>query len=721
MDAQQFLAEFGHIANAPGSVARLRELILHLAASGDLISVDNPIDASPLLESILRKKREHLETRKVIAAQEPVLRSNIKIPAHWAACRLGDLALTITGGGTPSKNNPSYWAGDIPWASVKDLKDFKFLDSTQDHITEDGLKNSSTNLIPAGRIIVCTRMGLGKVAVNRVPLAINQDLKALELPQEVNADFFVILYKTREVSGTGTTVSGIKQDKLLALPAALPPTDEQSRIVAKVDELMALCDQLEAQQQQRRTLQNQLRRVTLQAVATSQSPHELQENWERLEANFGQLFSAPEDVAAFRGLILDLAVSGNLSDIEQRHDSTGTELLETISKQRAAWSKEVEDQEKKEAQKMLRKLRTQQFNVPDTRLPEHWIWATFLQISQAVVDCHNKTAPYVASGIHLIRTTDIRNGEMKLANTKKITEETFSYWARRMPPKAGDIFFTREAPMGEAAIVPEGEKVCLGQRTMLIRLFPELFNNRFLLYVIRSPSFQTRMVEAAIGMTVKHLRVGGVEDLVVPVPPKQEQDSIVEIIDALFEVCNRFEEQLSKKQRIAANLVSSAVAALTGIAIEQEEEPMKAPKTELVSPVRLGAPPNVKAQAPLATILARRNGEMRAKDLWQHWGLDKTIDQFYAQLKTEVVNGWVLEPTVLWLKDDLNVDKICFEDKAAKLIRLIKENGEAMYENDLWRKFGQSKNAFDEQLKLEIQNGWIIQHSPAESKVLQED
>lgn len=131
--------------------------------------------------------------------------------------------------------------------------------------------------------------------------------------------------------------------------------------------------------------------------------------------------------------------------------------------------------------------------------------------------------------------------------------------------------------MGEAAIVPDGERVCLGQRSMLIRLFPDLFSNRFLLYVIQSPSFQTRMIEAAIGMTVKHLRVGGVEDLVVPVPPKAEQDRIVAIVDTLFRMCDHYANQLSRRQHIATNLAVSAVSSLTGIALEQEEEPVKAP------------------------------------------------------------------------------------------------------------------------------------------------
>lgn len=643
MDARQFLTEFEHVANAPGGVEQLRELVLHLAVTGDLISTDVPIDASPLLDLIEKQKREHSDKKKVIAKQAPISRAAIKVPPHWAVCRIGDLALTITGGGTPSKNHPAYWDGSIPWASVKDLKALKFIDDTEDHITEEGLNNSSSNLIPPGRIIVCTRMGLGKIAINRIALAINQDLKALELPKEVNIDFFLILYKTREVKGTGTTVSGIKQNQLLALPAVLPPLEEQARIVAKVDELMALCDKLETQQQARRKLQNALRQSVLQAVANAASPHELQSTWMRLADNFGLMFHEPEEVAAFKGLILDLAVSGELLNIEQCHVSTGAELLDSIAAKRIEWSKESDGQEQKEALAMLKKLRTQQIAIPEAALPKHWEWASLLQVSQAVVDCHNKTAPYVSNGIHLIRTTDIRNGRMNLAKTKKISEETYAYWARRMPPKSGDIFFTREAPMGEAAIVPEGEKVCLGQRSMLIRLFLHLFNNRFLLYVIQSPSFQSRMIEAAIGMTVKHLRVGGVEDLVVPVPPKAEQDQIVAIVDVLFSMCDRYAAQLSRKQRIASSFATSAVAHLTGLAIEQEEEPMKAPQTELIAPLCLGTAPDIKARAPLATILARHHGEMSAKDLWQRFGGE--IDAFYEQLKTEVVHGWILEPT----------------------------------------------------------------------------
>lgn len=299
---------------------------------------------------------------------------------------------------------------------------------------------------------------------------------------------------------------------------------------------------------------------------------------------------------------------------------------------------------------MIRKLRTQQVAAIDAMLPAHWTWATLLQVSQAVVDCHNKTAPYVNDGIHLIRTTDIRNGRMLLTNTRKVSEETYLYWSRRMPPVAGDIFFTREAPMGEAAIVPPGETVCLGQRSMLIRLFPDLFSNQFLLYVIQSPSFQSRMRDAAIGMTVKHLKVGGVGDLLVPVPPRLEQDRIVAIVDHLFLFCDHMIEQLVRKQKTAANLATCAIAAITGIdATPEEDAPLRAPQTALIAPLRLGQPPDIKSQAPLATILARHHGELAVKDLWQRFGGE--IDAFYEQLKQEVAHGWIQQPEVAEMRE----------------------------------------------------------------------
>lgn len=637
MDAQQFLAEFGHIANAPEGVARLRELVLHLAVSGDLIVVESPVDAAPLLVSIEKQKQDHTEKKKVISKQSSISRAVVKAPLHWAVCRLGDLALTITGGGTPSKNHPAYWGGNIPWASVKDMKELKFLDDTEDHITEEGLKNSSSNLIPPGRVIVCTRMGLGKVAINRVAIAINQDLKALELPKEVNADFFLILYRTREIKGTGTTVSGIKQDQLLALPAALPPLGEQSCIVAKVDELMALCDQLEAQQQERRKLQNSVRQSTLQAVASATSAHELQATWARLANNFGRLFHTPEDVDDVVAELKNLAVRGLLVEASVAPPDLDA-IKADCSQLRAQYITDG----------LMRRQKLIGMAECEESYPDHWAVTAFDEVAVVIGgvtkgrDLRGKqvmACPYLA-------VANVQRGYFKLEGLKSIeiaADELAKYCLHE-----GDILITEGGDwdkVGRTAIWRGGVANCLHQnhvfktrvpsRQLLNEWVELVFNSGIGRDYFAGASKQTTNL-ASINMTQ-------VRSFALPIPPLDEQQRILSALSELTTHCNKWRRQLERKQALSALLAGAVVSSFTGIAIEQEEDPMKAPQTELIAPLRLGTAPDIKAQAPLATTLARHNGEMSAKDLWQRFGGE--IDAFYAQLKTEVACGWILEPT----------------------------------------------------------------------------
>lgn len=650
MDAKQFLAEFGHFVDAPGGIRKLRELVLQLAISGRLTErVTGDIPAAELIQAN-RELQKSLVAQRVLKRQpepSPVITSDQPwvLPEGWSWTRLGSV--------TNYGNAPKVEFDDVDEETwVLELEDIEKGTSRllSKVLAHERRFKSTKNCFPAGSVLYGKlRPYLDKVLIAESSGVCTTEIIPISFFENIDAGYLRWYLKSPYfISYANDSTYGMNLPRLGMLSArealfAFPPQNEQSRIVAKVDELMALCDVLETQQNTRRKLQNSFRQPVLEAVFNAASPHELQSNWARFAENITRLFDTPEDVVTLKGLVLDLAVSGKLQSIEDCDATTGLELLEAIAEKRIEWSRIAVGQEKREAQAMLRKLRTQQIDAPELTLPENWAWASVLQVSQAIVDCHNKTAPYVSEGIHLIRTSDIRNGRMSLANTRKISEETYAYWSRRMPPESGDIFFTREAPMGEAAIVPDEEKVCLGQRVMLIRLFPELFNNRFLLYVIQSPSFQLRMADAAIGMGVKHLRVGDVESLAVPVPPKIEQDRIVAIVDDIFRRCDHYATQLSRKQLIASNLAASAVSSLSGIAIEKiEDKPVKAPETELLAPLRLGTAPGPKVHAPLATILARYNGEMTAKDLWQRFGGE--IDGFYAQLKTEVAHGWISEP-----------------------------------------------------------------------------
>lgn len=161
----------------------------------------------------------------------------------WPTIALGD-AVTFKGGGTPSRDNPAYWGGRISWATVKDFNSGAVLRSTQESITEDGLRSSASNLIPAGTVIIPTRMALGKAVISEADVAINQDLKAVFPRSNVEPRFllwYFIANRSRiEAMGKGATVKGVTLDQLRKLELPLPPRSEQRRIAAILDKADAL-------------------------------------------------------------------------------------------------------------------------------------------------------------------------------------------------------------------------------------------------------------------------------------------------------------------------------------------------------------------------------------------------------------------------------------------------------------------------------------------------
>jgi type I restriction enzyme S subunit len=219
------------------------------------------------------------------------------------------------------------------------------------------------------------------------------------------------------------------------------------------------------------------------------------------------------------------------------------------------------NQENKESKRLKNKIEGHSVQISaENKLPDNWIWTSFMDSMERVVDCHNKTAPYVESGIYLIRTPDIRNGVVNLESTRFINESTYDYWSRRCPPKSGDILFTREAPMGEAGIVPENTKLCMGQRVMLLRPMPKFINSKYVLFNILSLPFQERMNKRAIGTAVKHLRVADVESLIYPLPPIEEQTEIVTRVEQLFTYADQIEQRVKDAQARVNHLTQAILA-----------------------------------------------------------------------------------------------------------------------------------------------------------------
>lgn len=161
--------------------------------------------------------------------------------------KLSELA-QIIGGGTPSKDNKSFYIGDIPWATVRDMNT-DLLTETEFLINEDAVKNSSTNIIPAGNIIIATRVGLGKVCILAQDTAINQDLKGIVPVKQITSKFLFWWFKSIKnkivETGVGATVKGVKLPFIQNLDVPFIDIKEQQKIVAQLDELQEQTKKLE--------------------------------------------------------------------------------------------------------------------------------------------------------------------------------------------------------------------------------------------------------------------------------------------------------------------------------------------------------------------------------------------------------------------------------------------------------------------------------------------
>ncbi len=201
-----------------------------------------------------------------------------ELPRGWATARLSDLGGWI-GGGTPSKANPAFWSGDIPWVSPKDMK-VEVIHDAEDHITSEALGNSATNLVPDDSVLVVTRSGILRhslpVAVTGRPVSLNQDLKALTPHRGLRPHYIAWALRAhaqsilRTCTKGGTTVQSVETNQLLQFEIPIAPTEEQVRIVATIEEQFSRLDAGVAALQRIRQALKRMRAAVLNAAVSGQ-------------------------------------------------------------------------------------------------------------------------------------------------------------------------------------------------------------------------------------------------------------------------------------------------------------------------------------------------------------------------------------------------------------------------------------------------------------------
>lgn len=175
-------------------------------------------------------------------------------------------------------------------------------------------------------------------------------------------------------------------------------------------------------------------------------------------------------------------------------------------------------------------------------------------VCKFIVDCPHSTAKDEGLGYPLIRTPNIGKGRLLLDNVHRVSEQVYRERTQRGTPEDGDIIFAREAPAGNAALVTNGEKVCLGQRTVLIRPNTELVNPQFLVYYLLGPEQQYKLLGNANGATVDHVNLPIIRNLPIQLPDRKIQDKIADILSTYDDLIENNKKQIKLLEEAAQRL-----------------------------------------------------------------------------------------------------------------------------------------------------------------------
>jgi type I restriction enzyme, S subunit len=572
MTPEAFADHFHTLADVPNGIQKLRELILQLAVQGKLVP-QNPKDepASVLLEKIKAKKEKLIREGKIRKSRypvgEPVDAYPHKIPNAWQWVRMGDIG-SIVGGGTPKTGKGDYWTDskEIPWLTPADMvgQSSRYIKRGRRDITQKGLDGSSAQLMPVGTVLFSSRAPIGYVGIAMNPLSTNQGFKSCISYLKAMAEYiFIFLSKAApdiNAQATGTTFKEVSGKEVALIPFPLPPLTEQKRIVAKVDQLMVLCDDLEARQQKRNESRITLNGSCLNAL-TAPDGDTVKHAWNRIRENFDLLYDCPENVNALRQSILQLAVQGKLVP-QNPKDEPASVLLEKVKTEKEKLVKEG----KIKKQKPLPPIDLDE--VP-YELPMGWEWVALGDICHFKGGCAFKSNSYVpSSGNQVIRLGNVKNNDLLIHQKPVFIPDELAGYSQDFLIGEGDLLITMTGTKAKrdylfTVLVKKehlnGPKLFLNQRVGLLR-FSSLAVGQTANVFLKSETMLDRIFTRATG-TANQGNIGSTALLneLYPLPPLSEQKRIVTKVDRLMALCDDLQAKLTQSQDDAGRLMGAVV------------------------------------------------------------------------------------------------------------------------------------------------------------------
>ncbi|HIF9169204.1 TPA: restriction endonuclease subunit S [Photobacterium damselae] len=531
-------------------VKKLRELILELAVRGKLVPQD-PTDepASVLIEKIKIKKEQllkegTLKKLKKAKVHEAVLSGENK-PTGWEAIDFGDITFNLDAKRDPlSVSERKGRQGDYDYygaSGVIDYIDDYLFDKPLLLIGEDGanLVNRSTPI---------AFMARGKYWVNNHAHVIDG----------ISEDFLIYLgLYINSISLipyiTGMAQPKMNQAKMNSILVLLPPENEQRRIIAKVDELMTLCDQLEQQTEASIEAHQLLVSSLLNTLTNSADADELMENWARISDHFDTLFTTEESIDQLKQTILQLAVMGKLVP-QDPNDEPASVLLECIAEEKALLIKE----KKIKKQKALPPIADDE---KPFDLPNGWEWCRGEEVADFIdPQPSHRTPPKVEGGVPYIGYTDIdHNSGIDFNNARKVSGNVLEEHRERYELRVGDFVFGKIGTLGKPFFLTEPFDYCLSANLILIQPINKYVEPKFLALYLNSPTLYEVLGEQKTNSTHGVFGIKKARLLLIPLPPIKEQDLIVAKVEELETICEQLKIRLLDSQTTQLHLTDAII------------------------------------------------------------------------------------------------------------------------------------------------------------------
>ncbi len=546
------LTQFDRLCDAPDAISCLRKFVRELALRGKLVEQD-------------KNDERAVDSLKRLGAN-PSGDHPYQVPNSWAWVAIGEIADSRLGKMLDKAKNKGTEKRYLRNVNVRWFN-FDLSDVAEMRLEDSDLKELA---LRSGDVLICEGGEPGRAAVwdeREQDIYFQKAIHRLRLPQSVSPQFFVHALREASDSGrlthyfTGLTIKHLTGKGLASFIYPFPPLSEQHRIVAKVDELMALCDRLEEAQAER---ERRRERLNAASLARLNAPTVDPESFHTYAAfhldHLSRLTICPEAVSQLRQTIMDLAVKGRLVPQNTSEGSAQQDLLRVASERLNLVKAGKLRREKPLA---VVKADAVPFGIPTT-----WAWTRVGNASLFTEYGTSQQSHPSQDGVPVLKMGDIQGGKVVLGGQKKVPASIDDLPGLYL--KKFDILYNRtNSPelVGKTGIfLGEDEAYTFASYLIRIRCSPSHSNPTYMNLAMNAPYFRQTQITPHLKQQCGQANVNGtvLKNMLVPLPPLAEQHRIVAEVDKLMALCDQFEQgfktSASDSRRLFESVLQAALA-----------------------------------------------------------------------------------------------------------------------------------------------------------------